>query len=94
MCVRYRYSAVPRYMGTCMAAPRYRGTDLQVLSEFCRLKYMLLMIALFDVRELHKNRDPVGFSIAGLHHVADRKMDEGLKCRSLQGPKALSCRNL
>ena len=41
---------------------------------------MLLMIALFDVRELHKNRDPVGLSIAGLHHVADRKMDEGLKC--------------
>ena len=39
---------------------------------------MLLMIALFDVRELHKNRDPVGLSIAGLNHVADRKMDEGL----------------
>ena len=41
---------------------------------------MLLTIALFDVRELHKNRDPVGLSIAGLIDVADRKIDEGLKC--------------
>ena len=77
-----------------MAAQRYRGTNLQVLSEFCRVNYMLIMFALFDVRELCKNRDPVGLSIAGLNHVADRKMDEGLKCRSLQGPRALSCRNL
>ena len=41
---------------------------------------MLIMFAHFDMRELCKNRDPVGLSIAGLIDVADRKIDEGLKC--------------
>ena len=87
MSVKYRYSAVLEYLSTCISAPllRYRylanfGTEIQVLSEFCRVNYMLIMFALFDMRELCKNRDPVGLSIAGLIDVADRKIDEGLKC--------------
>ena len=44
------------------------------------MNYMRIMFALFDISELRKNRDPVGFSIDGLIDVADRKIDEGLKC--------------
>ena len=41
---------------------------------------MLIMFALFDMSELCKNQDLIGISIAGLIDVADRKIDEGLKC--------------
>ena len=83
-----------RVLGYYIAAPRYRGTELQVLSEFCRLNYMLIMFALFDMSELCKNRDLIGILIACLIDVAARKIDEGLKCQRFLDPRALSCEKL
>ena len=42
--------------------------------------YMLFMFALFNMSELYKNRDRIDFPIASRIDVADRKIEEGLKC--------------
>ena len=55
---------------------------------------MLFMFALFHMSELTKNRGWIGILIASLMNVAARKIDEGLKCRRIVGPKALSCKIL
>ena len=56
--------------------------------------YTLFMIALFNMSELTKNWGQIGILIASLIDVAARKIDEGLKCQRILGPKALSCKNL
>ena len=44
------------------------------------MNYMLFMFALFNMSELYKNQGRIEFPIASLIDVADRKIDEGLKC--------------
>ena len=52
------------------------------------------MFALFNMSELHKNEDRIGILIASMIDVADRKIDEGLKCQRILGPRVLSCEKL